>query len=73
MPRKRRTFRFDERLLDALKVAAQRSNSSANNWLETLLMDELIEQGFLPKDFEPLEETRGGDRSQGGNDRESES
>ncbi|MEM9766476.1 MAG: hypothetical protein AAF892_01165 [Cyanobacteria bacterium P01_D01_bin.71] len=65
MPRKRRTFKFDERLLDGLKVAAQKDNSSANNWLETLLMKELLHRGILPENFEPLVETRGGDRTSG--------
>lgn len=63
MPRRRRTFKFDERLLDALKVVAQKDNSSANNWLETLLMKELQARGALPEDFEPLVETRGGLRA----------
>jgi hypothetical protein len=51
MPRRRRTFKFDERLLDALKVVAQKDNSSANNWLETLLMKELQMSGGLARGF----------------------
>jgi hypothetical protein len=72
MPRRRRTFKFDERLLDALKVVAQKDNSSANNWLETLLMKELQARGALPEDFEPLVETRGGLRTPDDEDEELE-
>ena len=60
MPRKRRTFMFDTRLLDALKVVARKDNSSANNWLETLLMKELQARNILPENFEPITESRGG-------------
>ena len=60
MARKRRTFKLDERLLDALKDVSNRSNTSANNWLETLLIDTFKDNGALPKDFSPLVENRGG-------------
>lgn len=60
MARKRRTFKLDERLLDALKDVSQQSNTSANNWLETLLIDTFRKKGALPKDFSPLVENRGG-------------
>ena len=63
MARKRRTFKLDERLLDALKDVSQQSNTSANNWLETLLIKTFREEGALPKDFTPLVENRGGLRS----------
>lgn len=66
MPRKAVTYRFDERIIAAVKARAKRANSSANNWLETLLIEVLKADGELPDDFEPLGETRGGDRSQGG-------
>lgn len=72
MPRRRRTFKFDERLLDALKVVAQKDNSSANNWLETLFMKELQARGTLPENFEPLVETRGGLRTLDDEDEELE-
>ena len=68
MPRKAVTYRFDERLIAAVKERARQDNSSANNWLETLLIKVLREDGALPEDFEPLGETRGGDRTKGGND-----
>ena len=60
MARKRRTFKIDDRILDGVKVAARKTNSSENNWVETLLMETLIASGILPKDFEPLKENRGG-------------
>ncbi|WP_163665064.1 hypothetical protein [Adonisia turfae] len=66
MPRKAVTYRFDERLIAAVKQRAKQDNSSANNWLETLLIKVLREDGVLPEDFEPLGETRGGDRTKGG-------
>lgn len=63
MPRKRRTFKLDDRILEALASAAKAENSSANNWLESLLLRKLKEEGHLPSDFEPLGETRGGKRA----------
>lgn len=71
MPRKRRTFKIDERILDALAEAAREENSSANNWLESWLMRKLKTDGHLPDDFKPLGETRGGnrqDRTEGSDD-----
>ena len=68
MPRKAVTYRFDERIIAAVKTRARQDNSSANNWLETLLIKVLMEDGVLPKDFETLGETRGGDRTKGGGD-----
>jgi hypothetical protein len=60
MARKRRTFKLDERLLDALKDVSHEQNTSANNWLETLLINTFRREGVLPKDFKPLIENRGG-------------
>ena len=60
MARKRRTFKIDERILEALKSVAHKSNTSANNWLETSLMNLLKQEGELPKDFLPILENRGG-------------
>ena len=64
MARKRRTFKLDERLLDALKDVSHQANTSANNWLETLLINTFKNEGALPEDFTPLIENRGGLRSQ---------
>ncbi|MEO0986873.1 MAG: hypothetical protein AAFY20_15155 [Cyanobacteria bacterium J06639_14] len=63
MPRKRRTFMFDVRLLDGLKAIARKENSSVNNWLETLVMQTLREKGVIDEDFEPIQENRGGLRN----------
>ena len=63
MPRKAVTYRFDDRLIAALKEKAQQSNNSVTNWLETHLIEVMKTEGFLPQDFQPLGETRGGDRS----------
>ena len=63
MARKRRTFKLDERLLDALKEVATEANTSANNWLETLLINTFRKNGAIPKDFKPIAENRGGLRT----------
>ena len=63
MARQQKTFRLDERVLDALKVQSQKSETSVNNWVESLLIETLKRTGALPPDFEPLGETRGGDRT----------
>ena len=63
MARKAVTYRFDERIISAVKDRARKDNNSANNWLETLLIQVLKDDGVLPNDFEPLGETRGGDRT----------
>ena len=63
MPRRAVTYRFDERVIEALKARSRKSNSSVSNWLETLLIETLMRSGDLPADFEPLGETRGGDRT----------
>jgi hypothetical protein len=63
MTRKRRTFKLDERLLEALKDVANSSNTSANNWLETLLINTFKKNGAISKDFRPLVENRGGSRT----------
>lgn len=68
MPRRAVTYRFDERVIEALKARSKKANSSASNWLETLLIETLMRSGDLPADFEPLGETRGGDRTKGSED-----
>ena len=37
MPRKRRSYKIDERVIEAIARAAQKSNMSANKYLENLL------------------------------------
>ena len=63
MARKRVTYRLDEKLIQALKFQARSDNSSANNWLENLLIKGLKEAGAIDDSYEPLGETRGGDRT----------
>ena len=63
MPRKNRTFRIDERLIDGLAKVARLKNMSANKYMEDLLLKVCKEEGVLPADALPLGETRGGDRT----------
>lgn len=63
MPRKNRTFRIDERLIDGLARVARLKNMSANKYMEDLLLKVCKEEGVLPIDALPLGETRGGDRT----------
>ena len=63
--RKATTFRLDERIIDVLDKVATRANNSRNKYLEILLMEHFKSLGDLPEDFQPLGETRGGDRSKG--------
>lgn len=63
MPRKRRTYTIDERLIDALARMAAAKNASANRFLENLLWEKATAEGFISKDEQPLGETRGGDRT----------
>ena len=60
MPRKRRSYKIDERVIEAIARAAQKSNMSANKYLENLLFVHSKQVGELPMDAEPLGETRGG-------------
>lgn len=61
--RKPTTFRLDERVLEAITKAAKDSNNSKNRYIETLFVKHCQSLGLLPFDFEPLGETRGGDRT----------
>lgn len=60
MPRKRKTFKLDEYLLEQLKIAARKDNTSANNWVETLLLNGLKKADVVEKDYYPKNENRGG-------------
>lgn len=64
MPRVRRSYKIDERVIDALSAAAAKSNMSANRYLENLLFSHGKTVGEIPLDAHPLGETRGGDRTQ---------
>ena len=61
MPRKKRSYAIDERLIDAIARAARRSNMSANRYLEQLIFSHAKTIGEIPLDSEPLGELRGGD------------
>lgn len=63
MPRKRRSYNIDERLIDVLSELAQRDNMSANRYLENLIFSHGQQRGILGMDAKPLGETRGGDHS----------
>lgn len=63
MPRVRRSYKIDERVVDALTRAASKSNMSANRYLENLLFSHGKTVGEIPFEAEPLGETRGGDRT----------
>ena len=61
--RKSTTFRLDERLIEAIGLAAKMSNQSKNRYIENLFIRHCQGLGLLAMDFEALGETRGGDRS----------
>lgn len=63
MPRKRRTYTIDERLIEALANMAAAKNASANRFLENMIWERATANGFIDKDAKPLGETRGGNRS----------
>lgn len=63
MPRKRRSYNIDERVINVLSELAQRDNMSANRYLENLLFTLGQQRGVLPMNAKPLGETRGGDFS----------
>jgi hypothetical protein len=67
MPRKQLNLKIDDRLIPALKKAAEISGGmSINSYMESLLMGHLKGLGQLPMDIEPLPEARGGKRDNAG-------
>jgi hypothetical protein len=64
MARKRVSYRIDSPIVDALKQQAKADGRNMNNWLENHLTAVLKQAGFLPEEYSPLGETRGGDRTQ---------
>ena len=71
MPRRKLTFRIDERLLELMDETARGSGHSKNLWLERHLTRFFADAGKLPDGFEPLGDLRGerysekkGDRTQ---------
>lgn len=66
MPRKNAGYRLDERCIEALKVLADRTGRSVNEYLENLVFDHAKVHGVIPQDAEKLGETRGGRRQGAG-------
>lgn len=62
MPRKSKTFKLDERVLNALERLARRENASVNRYLENQLFSLAKQEGEIAVDEVPLGETRGGYR-----------
>jgi hypothetical protein len=62
MPRKPVSYRFDERVIEAIKELADRTGVTPNEYLESHLFQHAKIQGVIPPDEEPLGETRGGKR-----------
>ena len=65
MPRKKRSYAIDERVIDAIQRAARKSNMSANRYLEKVLFGHAQSIGELSIEAEPLGELRGGDFTSG--------
>ena len=67
MPRARKNFLIDERVLEALDDAAKKAGcKSANAFVEQLLFNTLKMSGNLGADAKPLPDGRGGKRSGAG-------
>jgi hypothetical protein len=73
MPRKSTKLRLDERVLEALRAAADKNDLSFNGLIETILFNYAKGTGGLPIDAEPLGESRGGRREGAGRKPKSES
>lgn len=65
MPRKKRSYAIDERVIDAIQRAAKKANMSANRYLEKVMFSHTQSMGEIPIDAEPLGELRGGDFTSG--------
>jgi hypothetical protein len=67
MPRVRKTFVLDERVMNALDSAAKKAGyKNANQFVEATLFNLLKLSGNLEADAEPLTEGRGGKREGAG-------
>lgn len=64
--RKTKTFRIEEKLLQALEDLAARSERTSNAYLEELLFRHCQAQGIFPLSEEPPKATRGGKREGAG-------
>jgi hypothetical protein len=63
MPRDAHKFRLDDRVISALKAAAEEQGISFNAYVEGILFSHGKMIGKIPADAYPLAETRGGKRS----------
>ncbi len=66
MPRRNRTFKLDDRVLDALERLAANAHTSSNRYLENLLLNHAKDKGELSGDTLPLGDGRGGKRDNAG-------
>jgi len=65
MSRSTRAFRLDDRVLEALDRLAQKDNTSANRYVENLLLGHAKQLGEIPMTATPLGDPRGGKRVKG--------
>jgi hypothetical protein len=73
MPRVRKTFVLDERVMNALDSAAKKAGyKNANQFVEATLFNILKLSGNLDTDAEPLPEGRGGKREGAGKKKKSD-
>lgn len=66
MPRDAHKFRLDDRIIAALKEAAEDQGASFNAYVEGILFAHAKLIGKIPADAAPLAETRGGKRPDSG-------
>lgn len=64
--RKSKSFKLDERVLNALESLAQKRNASVNRYLENLLLSHAKQEGEIPIDAMPIGDNRGGKRKGAG-------
>ena len=62
MPRKRTTITLDVEAIEAFKRLAKKANMSLPKYLEALMITHAKSEGEIPQSYEPLGETRGGNR-----------
>jgi hypothetical protein len=65
-PRVPKTFKLDERLIQALNLVAETANESPGSYVEKVLWRHLQGLGVLPITEEPPKDQRGGKRSNSG-------
>jgi hypothetical protein len=63
MSRRNIGFRLDTRIAEAMTKLAKSKNQSTNRFIESEFLKLCQQAGLLSEDFEPLGETRGGDRT----------